>query len=46
MNVIETGDVGKSYGQTSALHDCNLAIPDRHVVALVGPRTGPARRPS
>ena len=37
MNVIETRDLGKSYGQTSALHDCNLAIPDRHVVALVGP---------
>ena len=37
MNVIETRDLGKSYGQTRALHDCNLAIPDRHVVALVGP---------
>ena len=37
MNVIEARDLGKSYGQTRALHDCTLAIPDRHVVALVGP---------
>ncbi|MGH8980648.1 MAG: ATP-binding cassette domain-containing protein, partial [Acidimicrobiales bacterium] len=37
MNVIETRALGKSYGSTSALHDCTLAIPDRHVVALVGP---------
>jgi ABC-2 type transport system ATP-binding protein len=37
MNVIETYALGKSYGSTSALHDCTLAIPDRHVVALVGP---------
>jgi ABC-2 type transport system ATP-binding protein len=37
MTVIETHALGKSYGQTRALHDCDLAIPDRHVVALVGP---------
>jgi ABC-2 type transport system ATP-binding protein len=37
MNVIEAHAVGKSYGSTRALHDCTLAIPDRHVVALVGP---------
>jgi ABC-2 type transport system ATP-binding protein len=37
MNVIETCALGKSYGSTRALHDCTLAIPDRHVVALVGP---------
>ncbi|MDA8296471.1 MAG: ABC transporter ATP-binding protein [Actinomycetota bacterium] len=37
MNVIETRELGKTYGQTRALHDCNLAIPDRHMVALVGP---------
>ena len=37
MNVIETRALGKSYGSTRALHDCTLAIPDRHVVALVGP---------
>ncbi len=37
MNVIETRDLGKSYGQTRALHDCNVAIPDQHVVELVGP---------
>lgn len=37
MNVIETHTLSKSYGSTRALHDCTLAIPDRHVVALVGP---------
>jgi ABC-2 type transport system ATP-binding protein len=37
VNVIETHALGKSYGSTRALHDCTLAIPDRHVVALVGP---------
>jgi ABC-2 type transport system ATP-binding protein len=37
VNVIETRDLGKSYGSTRALHDCTLSIPDRHVVALVGP---------
>ena len=37
MNVIETHALGESYGSTRALHDCTLAIPDRHVVALVGP---------
>jgi ABC-2 type transport system ATP-binding protein len=37
VNVIETHALGKSYASTRALHDCTLAIPDRHVVALVGP---------
>jgi ABC-2 type transport system ATP-binding protein len=37
VNVIETHALGKSYGSARALHDCTLAIPDRHVVALVGP---------
>jgi ABC-2 type transport system ATP-binding protein len=37
MNVIETRALGKSYGSTRALHDCTLAIPAGHVVALVGP---------
>jgi ABC-type multidrug transport system ATPase subunit len=37
MNVIETRALGKSYGSTRALHDCTLAIPGGHVVALVGP---------
>ncbi len=37
MNVIESHTLGKSYGSTRALHNCTLAIPDRHVVALVGP---------
>ncbi len=37
MNVIETRALGKSYGSTRALHDCTLAIPAEHVVALVGP---------
>ena len=33
-NIIETHALGKSYGQTKALHDCTLAIPEGHVVAL------------
>ena len=37
MNIIETHSLGKSYGTTKALHDCNLAIPEGHVAALVGP---------
>jgi ABC-2 type transport system ATP-binding protein len=37
VNVIETHALGKSYGSMNALHDCTLAIPERHVVALVGP---------
>jgi ABC-2 type transport system ATP-binding protein len=37
MNVIETRALGKSYGSTSALRDCTLAIPEQRVVALVGP---------
>jgi ABC-2 type transport system ATP-binding protein len=37
MNVIETHCLGKSYGSTSALLDCTLAIPEGHVAALVGP---------
>ena len=37
MNVVETHALGKSYGATKALHDCTLAIPEGHVVALVGP---------
>ena len=37
MNVIETHGLGRSYGATKALHDCNLAIPKGHVAALVGP---------
>lgn len=37
MKVIETRALAKSYGRTRALHDCTLAIPERHVVALVGP---------
>ena len=37
MNIIETSDLGKNYGSTSALRDCTLAIPTGHMVALVGP---------
>src|SRR5258708_29098693 len=37
MNVIETSGLGKRYGSTWALHECMLAIPAGHVVALVGP---------
>ena len=37
MNVIEASGLGKRYGSTWALRECTLAIPDGHVVALVGP---------
>jgi len=37
MNVIEAHALSKSYGATTALRDCTLAIPAGHVVALVGP---------
>ena len=37
MNIIETSNLGKNYGSTWALHDCTLAIPPGHMVALVGP---------
>jgi len=37
MNVVEAHALGKSYGSTTALHDCTLAVPGGHVVALVGP---------
>jgi ABC-2 type transport system ATP-binding protein len=35
--VIETNGLGKQYGRTWALRDCDLAIPEGKVVALVGP---------
>ena len=34
MNVIESSGLGKRYGNTWALRDCSLAIPDGHVAAL------------
>jgi ABC-2 type transport system ATP-binding protein len=37
MNVIETTALGKRYRRKWALHDCTLAIPGGHLVALVGP---------
>ncbi|HEY8675265.1 MAG TPA: ATP-binding cassette domain-containing protein, partial [Candidatus Dormibacteraeota bacterium] len=37
MNVVESSGLGKRYGNTWALRDCTLAIPDGHVAALVGP---------
>ncbi len=37
MNAIEASGLGKRYGDTWALHECSLAIPAGHVVALVGP---------
>ena len=37
MNVIEAIGLGKRYGNTWALRECALAIPDGHVAALVGP---------
>jgi len=37
MNVIEATGLGKRYGNSWALRDCSLAVPDGHEVALVGP---------
>jgi ABC-2 type transport system ATP-binding protein len=37
VNVLETCSLGKRYRRTWALHDCSLAVPAGHVVALVGP---------
>ena len=34
---IETRELGKRFGSRWALRDCNVAIPDGRVVALVGP---------
>jgi ABC-2 type transport system ATP-binding protein len=36
MNVLETFGLGVRYGQTWALRDCTLAIPEGRIVALVG----------
>lgn len=37
MSVLEATGLTKRYRRFPALHDCNLAIPAGHVVALVGP---------
>jgi ABC-2 type transport system ATP-binding protein len=37
MNVIEANGLGKRYGNTRALRECSLAIPEGRVAALVGP---------
>jgi ABC-2 type transport system ATP-binding protein len=37
VSVIETAALGKRYGKSWALRDCQLAIPDGHLTALVGP---------
>ncbi len=37
MNVIETHDLGRSYGRTWALQECSLTIEAGHLTALVGP---------
>ncbi len=37
MNLIECRGITKRYRRTWALRDCSLAIPESHVVALVGP---------
>src|SRR5487761_1534359 len=36
MNVLETFGLGVRYGQTWAVRDCTLAIPEGRIVALVG----------
>jgi ABC-2 type transport system ATP-binding protein len=37
MNVIETHALGKRYGTTWALRECDVAIREGHLTALVGP---------
>jgi ABC-2 type transport system ATP-binding protein len=37
MNVIEAHALGKRYGNTWALRECTLAVPEGHLAALVGP---------
>jgi ABC-2 type transport system ATP-binding protein len=37
MNIIETHELGKSYGNTWALSECSLTLPAGHLAALVGP---------
>jgi ABC-2 type transport system ATP-binding protein len=37
VNIIESSCLGKRYGNTWALRECTLAIPEGHVAALVGP---------
>ena len=37
MNAVEARNLGKRYRDTWALHDCDLAIPAGHIVAVVGP---------
>jgi ABC-2 type transport system ATP-binding protein len=37
VNVIEASDLGKRYGRRWALRECTLAVPERHLTALVGP---------
>jgi ABC-2 type transport system ATP-binding protein len=35
--ILQTRELGKSYGQRPALSDCTLTVPPGHVVGLVGP---------
>jgi ABC-2 type transport system ATP-binding protein len=37
MNVVESSCLGERYGNTWALRECTLTIPEGHVAALVGP---------
>ncbi|HUN37292.1 MAG TPA: ABC transporter ATP-binding protein [Trebonia sp.] len=37
MNVIETHDLGRRYGENWALRDCTLTVSAGHLAALVGP---------
>ena len=37
MNIIEADQLSKRYRRTWALRDCDLRVPDGHVVALIGP---------
>jgi len=37
VNIVQTSGLGRRYGSTWALRGCTLAIPEGHLVALVGP---------
>jgi ABC-2 type transport system ATP-binding protein len=37
MNIVETTGVGRRYGSTWALRDCDIALPAERLIALIGP---------
>src|SRR5689334_962362 len=37
MSIVETRGLGRRYGSTWALRDCDLTLPEGRLVALIGP---------